>query len=230
MIYFKALRQASFFFTFAAGLLLPAQSKADVEEQSWSSFQITDQYRENVSLYGEWINRYSHESDEFVTQSVRLGLIFKLDEKWSYGFIVESRQTDSSSNDEMRYINQLSRKWNFDKLALSVRGRYELREFADSKKIANRLRALGRVDGTDYQFWGLTPFALSEYFYIANSVGSRPEGSTEIRHQIGVARDLLGGVAELGYLDRTTDVPKYKGNPARKTEYGIANFVLKWSY
>jgi hypothetical protein len=226
----KITQKIKLSFTCATVLFSCISAQADTEKEYWTSFQVTDQYKKDVSLYGEWINRYSQEDKDFVNQAVRFGLIYQIPKNWNYGFLVESRQALSAANDEMRYINQFGRKWNFNKFDLSFRGRWELRNFADTQEFLNRLRAMARLDGAAYKFAGLMPWVSAEYFYAANSAGSRPEGATETRYQLGVAGQIPSASAELSYMNRTVEVPRYRGAAPRTNDYSILNLVIKWKY
>lgn len=218
----------SLFFLVQGAFLVPASAADD--DQYWNSMQITSNVNEKFSIVGEVINRYSQTSEDFVTQSVRLGAGYKLTEKLTYIFMIENRTTNKDANDEQRYINQLNRKVNFDGFDLGFRGRWELREFSDSERIQNRFRALARIDAKDFKFGPFTPFAASEFLYVANSVGTRPEGSSETRHQLGVFFELFSGQLELSFMDRTQFTPEFEGNAKTSKSYSVINTVFKWSF
>ena len=203
---------------------------SDRKEQTWSSLKISSAMNEQMSLLGEIINRYSHDSDDFTTRSVRVGLQYKFENELKYAFIMENRTASSDANDEIRIIHQLGYSWKLEKMKISTRGRLEQREFSDTRSIANRIRARVKANGTGYEWKGLRPFGLVEYFYGANEVPGRPEGGEELRLQAGVSFKALGGRASISYLDRTVKTPSYQGAPSSETDYGIIDLGLSWKF
>lgn len=217
------------FYVIIAVLSFHVASTAN-ETQYWSSVQVNNKINEDYNLLGEWINRYSVDKGAPVTRSVRLGVAYKFTQNWSYAFLVESRTTDSAANAENRFIHQFSRKWDSPDFVLGFRGRLEHREFADSSVIANRLRALLRVDAKAYSFSNFTPWASTEYYYLANTVNSRTIGSYETRHQVGLATPFSLGEVELSYLSRQTVRAALDNITKTTTESDIAQLVFKINF
>lgn len=215
-------------FILLTGLCL-RQVSAAAEAQYWSSIQVNNKVSDDFALVGEWVNRFSEESDQFVTRSVRLGLAYKVTEKWTYTFLVESRLASPVSSSELRYIHQIARKWDLTGFKIGVRGRFEQREYADSPAIANRLRASLRLDADAYTFIGLTPWISTEYFHTVNTVTTRTAGSYETRYQIGIATPFLKGDLELAYLARQQVRAALGSIERRISDYEIANLTLKFS-
>ncbi len=200
------------------------------ETQYWNSLQFTSKLNDEQAMLGELNHRYSNQSKEFVVRSVRLGTTRKFAENWTAGLILENRKTNNPSNDEIRLITQLSRKWKFEALDLNIRGRFEFREFADTSAVQNRVRVQTRLDGTSLEFAGITPWTSYEHFQILNTVGSRPEGSTETRMQLGLSFEAWTADIEVAYLDRTVTTAAFRGASAKSSRYQIANTSLKWSF
>lgn len=203
---------------------------AERQEQYWSSIKLSSPFKGDMTLLGELLNRYSAESENFTTRSVRIGLQYKFQNELKYAFIAENRTASSDNSDEIRFIHQFGYGVSFEKLKLGLRGRWEQREFSDTSSIANRLRARVKLDGPGYQFSLFTPFALAEHFQTINAVPGRPEGGTELRLQTGVSFKALAGKVSISYLDRTTRTPAYQGNPNSESEYGIVDLGLSWSH
>lgn len=199
------------------------------ERQYWSSIQINNKINDDFALVGEWVNRFSKDSDQFVTRSVRLGLAYRMTEKWTYTFLVENRLAKPVSSTELRYIHQVSRSWDLTGFKIGLRGRFEQREYADSRVIANRLRASLRLDAEAYTFMGLTPWISTEYFQILNTVTTRTAGSNETRYQGGISTPFFKGTLELSYLSRQ-QVRAALGNVERRvSDYDIASLTLRFN-
>lgn len=212
-------------------LALAISPLAQAEDtQYWSSLQVTSQATEKLSTVGELIHRYSDSDTEFVTESARLGLSYKFNSGWSYALIYENRRTNSINSNEVRYIHQLGRKYEFEKFDAQLRFRLEQRDFWDSEAISNRARALLRIDGTAYEFWGITPYASAEYFYTLNTVVNRAEGSDETRLQVGGAKKVGVAKVEVSYTDRTIQAEPYKTRPFNESRYDVFQLALKWNY
>lgn len=213
-------------------LTLSTSKALSSEAQYWTSLQINAALKNDFSLYGEFINRYSEESKEFVTRSNRLGVGYKLSSNLTYTFIVENRATNSDSNDEIRFINQLQHKNKFEHFNLTSRFRLENREFSNTPVFALRGRLLLRADVEKLQFYSIVPFFTYEQFYTFNDTVGRPEGSTERRGQAGLNFPInsLDASAELAYLDRIVERSAGQGLSKSSSTYSILNLALKWSY
>tara|TARA_B100001248_G_C27399748_1_gene469159 strand:- start:4812 stop:5474 length:663 start_codon:yes stop_codon:yes gene_type:complete len=200
------------------------------ESQYWSSVKLSSKLDDKLTMLGELLHRYSEDDDKYTTRSVRLGLGYTFENEMQYALIFENRTAGSDASDEARYIHQLSYKLPYDGWNLGLRGRWENREFSNTSSFANRLRARVKVDAPMYTWHELTPFALAEYFYQANSVVGRPEGSTELRLQAGASYPIWGGKLALSYLDRSTKKPAYQGAAKSESDYGIIDLALSWKY
>lgn len=216
--------------TFVFSLVfLPLKAQA-AEDQIWTSVQLSTQFKEDFLMLGEFINRYSNETEEFTTRSVRLGVGYQIQPKFVYSLQIENRVTNTDANDEIRFIQQLQQKWDLEKLNLSLRGRLEHREFSDSQVFQNRVRGLVRLDGTSLKFAGITPFFASEYFYITNTVETRPSGSTETRNSLGAQIEAAGGQIEISYVNRTVNTASLGATASKSKDYSVANLVFKWGF
>lgn len=213
-------------------LLISPLSLSAAESQYWTSMQITSGINDQFSLYGELINRYSDEKNEFTTRSNRLGLVYKINSDLTYTIMIENRDTDSDANDEIRFINQLQKKFNFDVVSLAARLRLENREFSNTPVFALRGRILLRADFDQYELYHLKPFVSYEYFNILNDTIGRPSGSTEHRNQIGFTTSVkaINAKAEISYLARTTERPAWQTLDKLTNTYSILNLVLKWDF
>lgn len=219
------------FILFSFLTLVSTQVRAAAESQYWTSVQFSAPLPSDFGFVAEYINRYSGDSEEWVTRSNRIGFSYKLTDNWGYSLQVENRDTDNNANNEIRYINQLSRSWKNENYKLGLRLRYELREFTDSLKIQNRARVMGRVDANVLEFYGITPIATLESFYILNQVGNqRPDGGTEVRAQVGGGFDVWGQEMELYYLARQVYRPRNDFVSSRTTDYNIVHLVYKLSF
>lgn len=219
------------FILFSALVFVSTQVRAAAESQYWTSLQLSTPINSDFGFVAEYVNRYSGDDKEWVTRSNRIGFSYKLTENWSYSLQVENRDTDNNANNEIRYINQISRNWKNESYKLGLRIRYELREFTDTLKMQNRARVMGRIDANAWQFYGITPIATLESFYILNEVSNqRPEGGTEVRAQIGGGFDVLGQEMELYYLSRQIYRPRNDFVSSRTTDYSIVHLVYKLSF
>lgn len=202
------------------------------EPQYWSSLQVSAPLKNDFSLYGELVNRFSGDKEDFVTRSNRLGIVYKINPDLSYAIILENRDTDRDTNDEIRLINQLQHQYKFDFMKLTTRLRIENREFSNTPVYALRGRLSFRGDFDKLAYGSVTPFASFEQFYIFNDTVGRPEGSTEKRNQAGISFPVsfIDAKADLSYLDRIVERASGLGLAEDTNTYSIVNLVLKWGY
>lgn len=200
------------------------------EGQGWSSLQMSSSFKEDYSIVGELLNRYSFDEKEFVTRSVRMGIGYKIDPSLRYTLIFENRTAGSDPNDENRYIHQLQKKWSFESVDLSLRGRLEHREFSDSSSFQHRVRGLARVDGTGFTYWNLMPFLSFEYLYITNTVSDRPSGSDEMRNTVGLSTKISDLGVEASYTRRVVTTAEFGSNPEESSYYNVYSLNLKLNY
>lgn len=200
------------------------------DTQYWTSVQITSPLRGQFRLMTEVIGRYSEDREEVVTRSLRAGFTFGLNQKLVYGFYLENRDTDSDSSDEVRFVNQLQNKWVFEDYNASLRFRWELREFSESKEYQNRLRLQGRIYLEQQKFFKMTPFLAGEYLRSMNDIDGRPSGTVEIRNQAGVSTEIGIGRFELGYIFRSVETPTVSGEPASTAKSGVLNTVFRFNF
>lgn len=200
------------------------------EGQGWSSFQMSSTFKEDYSIIGELLNRYSFDKKEFVTRSVRMGIGYKINPSLRYTLIFENRTSASDANDENRYIHQLQKKWSFEPVDLSMRGRLEHREFSDSSSFQHRVRGLARVDGTGFVYWNVMPFLSFEYLYITNTVSDRPSGSYEMRNSVGLSTKISDLGVEASYTHRVVTTAEFESNPEKSSYYNVYSLNLRLNY
>jgi len=214
-----------------ASLLFSAtRSHAETETQYWNSVQVSSHINEKTKLHAEWNHRYSEDKSEFVTRAIRAGLSYKFLPELTYTFLLESRKTDKTNNDEIRFIHQISRNYKFSDYDLYIRGRIEQREFTDSSKILHRARILAQSDMRAFKIGNWTPFVYGEYFHILNTVTSRPEGSYETRAFVGIHQKIFSGKLELGYMRRHVNTASVAGQSAKSNYYDVGILNMKWSF
>lgn len=223
----KTLVLAIFVFT----IMLASVSKA-AESQQWTSLNLSSRLNDDFSLVTEIINRYSSEKSEFVTRSNRIGLSFKIGDSLTYTFLLENRDTNSDSNDEIRFINQLQKKWSFDFASLSARLRLESREFSNTPVYALRARGLVKAELKTLKIGEVVPFLAYEHLYVCNDTVGRPQGSSERRNQIGAAFpvDLISASFELSYMDRIVIRPETSQLSEQVNTYSIVNLASRWAF
>lgn len=216
---------------FALGVVLSLVSGFHArasETEYWSAIQVASSFKQDLKIFGELTNRYSEEDRAWVVRATRLGLRYALAENFSYAFYNESRSTDSGSGDEVRFGHELSRKFSWPEFDMNLRGRLEHREFQDSSSISNRARLQIKSEFSIFEFISWTPFAAIEQMYTLNTAGSRPDGSTESRYQLGALRDALGGTIEVSYVARETASPSTRQAASSRTRFNVYQLTLKW--
>lgn len=220
----------STFFALLVVGLKPAHS-ASADRQYWTSIQASAKINSEWTFLAEYINRYSDDSKDWVVRSNRLGFAYKLENDWSYSLQVENRDTNSNANNEIRFINQLSKTFKQDQYDLGLRLRYEFREFNDSAAFQNRARLQGRIDFNSFKYGIFTPATSFEVFSILNEVTvSRPQGSTETRFQLGGTLELYNQKLDVFYLARQQYRPQNAGNSFRTSDYNVINLAYKLSF
>ncbi len=216
---------------FCCSLLLGSISKA-AESKQWTSLNLSSRLNDEFSLVTEIINRYSSDKSEFVTRSNRIGLSYKINDSVTYAFLLENRDTNSDSNDEIRFINQLQKKWNFDFTNLSFRFRLESREFSNTPVFSLRARGLVKAELKTMKVGDLLPFLAYEHLYVCNDTIGRPQGSSERRSQLGLAFpiDLISASVELNYMDRIVIRPETSQLSEQVNTYSVVNLASRWAF
>ena len=211
-------------------MLIPLTTLAlDKQTQYWGSLSLIKPLDEKWVLSAELINRYSVDNGESFVKSTRLGLGYKFENGLTYTGILEDRRTDQHKNNEKRYMHQLSKKWKFEPLDLSLRFRQEHRKFENSEAIMNRSGLKMQLDITKWAMGPVTPFYSSEYTILTNTVEGRQAGTGESRNNIGAtwkASDALS--LDLAYMDRRTYTPQT--SLKRRTEVLFQAAVLGVKY
>lgn len=211
-------------------IVSPQAFSNETQDQFWNSTKISSKINDRVALKGELIHRYSEDSSSFVTRSNRLGLGYKFSEKTNYTFLLENRRGSSRTSNEIRFINELTHQWKLERLKLAARGRWELREFSNTPEFAHRLRGRVKLDGTDFQFYNVTPYVAAEYFYGLNEVKNRPKNEAELRLYVGGSFKMLGGSISISYLRREIRTPAFQGSSKSVSKYNILDTGFSWAF
>ncbi len=209
-------------------LVIPLSSAHGDDSQLWTALGAEKKLDDKFSVLGEFNYRQSKDVNDFVVMSNRLGVGYKAIDTVKLAYIFESRTTDSSKNNEVRNIFQITQENKFEHFKLGFRGRWELRRFADSPAYMNRFRLLAKVDLNVLKFYDWTPLVSTEMKHISNGVGSRQAGSQEYRVQVGLSRPLLGGKFEIAYMDRRTTKPSTPTTPKSEEKYHVVVTSLKF--
>lgn len=201
------------------------------QTQYWGSFSLIKPIDEKWVTSLEVINRYSVDNGESFVKSMRLGLGYKFENGISYTAIIEDRRTDQHKNNEKRWIHQLSKKWKFDPLDLSLRFRQEHRKFENSEAWMNRSGLKMDLDISSWALGPVTPFYSLEYTHILNTVEGRQAGTGESRNNLGLGWDASEHLSlDLSYMDRRVYVPRTLLSRRTETLYQAAVLSVKYVF
>jgi hypothetical protein len=187
---------------------LNGASAKTFDDQIWTQFVVQGDFS-TESQWGGYLElqpRYSFRQKKFFENLLRPAVYYKSENAGLFFVGYMSRFNSDIQENEKRYWAQWAGVEKIEKITLSGRVRYELRDL-NLQSPSHRTRFFGRVMTKELSFYGFNPFLAVEVFYNLNSVGSSIEtGFQQLRNSVGVSRKFEGELTfEAAYTRNSID-------------------------